>query len=253
MDNKQSVSAIILSKNEEVRIGACLEALRWVDEMIVVDNGSTDKTTAIAIQKKAFVIEDSSKDFSKIRTIAAKRAKGEWLLYVDADEVVTPDLRKEIEQVKKSREYNAYFIPRKNYYLGIEWPYEDGMVRLIRRKSLVRWIGVLHEHAEVKGKIGTLNNHFIHHTHRKLEEMVVKTNEWSAYEANLRYLAHHPKIVWWRFIRVMATAFWNSYITQGGWKIGTVGLIESMYQSFSIFITYAKLWELQRNTYEKMD
>jgi glycosyltransferase involved in cell wall biosynthesis len=253
MNHKPSLSAIILSKNEEARIGVCLYALGWAGERIVVDNGSTDKTAAIASQKKALVIEDSSRNFSKIRNAGAKRAKGEWLLYVDADEIVTRELRTEIERVVTLNEYNAYFIPRKNYYLGVVWPYEDGMVRLIRKKSLTGWIGVLHEHPQVKGKTGKLTNHLIHHTHRTLEEMVAKTNEWSDYEANLRFSAHHPGIVWWRLIRVMITAFWNSYFVQGGWKTGTVGLIESMYQSFSMFITYAKLWELQRHHYEKMD
>lgn len=75
--------------------------------------------------------------------------------------------------------------------------------------------------------------------------MVEKTNKWSDTEALLRFNSNHPKMTWWRFPRVMLTAFFNSYIRQGGWKAGAVGLIESVYQSFSMFITYAKLWELQ--------
>ena len=75
--------------------------------------------------------------------------------------------------------------------------------------------------------------------------MVNKTIEWSKTEAQLRLSINHPKMTWWRFPRVMITAFLNSYIRQGGYKVGMVGLIESVYQSFSMFITYARLWELQ--------
>ena len=77
--------------------------------------------------------------------------------------------------------------------------------------------------------------------------MLNKTIEWSSAEAMLRYNAGHPQMTWWRFPRVMLTAFFDSYIKQQGFRAGAIGLIESIYQSFSIFITYAKLWELQRN------
>ena len=145
----------------------------------------------------------------------------------------------------------AYVIPRKNYYLGSSWPSNDGMVRLIRKDSLIRWVGKVHEHAEIRGDVGRLRNHFLHDTHRTLEEMVAKTNEWSTVEAQLRYQHHHPLVSWWRLIRVMMTAFFDSFVSQGGWRAGTVGWIESVYQAFSIFVTYAKLWEMQQEANSK--
>ena len=75
--------------------------------------------------------------------------------------------------------------------------------------------------------------------------MVNKTLAWSKIDAELRFKSGHPRMTWWRFPRVMLTAFFDSYIKQGGWKVGTIGLIESLYQSYSIFITYARLWEMQ--------
>jgi len=75
--------------------------------------------------------------------------------------------------------------------------------------------------------------------------MVAKTNEWSVVEARLRLDAHHPPVVWWRLVRVMITGFWESFVRNGGWRAGTVGFIESIYQGYSMFITYAKLWEMQ--------
>ncbi|MCX6791872.1 MAG: hypothetical protein NT149_02440, partial [Candidatus Gottesmanbacteria bacterium] len=71
-------------------------------------------------------------------------------------------------------------------------------------------------------------------------------NEWSRLEANLRLDAHHPPVVWWRLLRVMTTGFSSSFFAQGGWRAGTMGWIESIYQGFSMFITYAKLWEVQQ-------
>ena len=104
----------------------------------------------------------------------------------------------------------------------------------------------MHESPIVEGAIGQLQSPIVHFSHRDLFSMVEKTNEWSEIEAKLRFKSQHPKMTWWRFPRVMMTAFFNSYILQGGWKIGTVGIMESIYQAFSTFITYAKLWELQK-------
>jgi hypothetical protein len=110
---------------------------------------------------------------------------------------------------------------------------------------LVEWYGQLHESPKIKGEVGELDEFIIHYTHDDLSSMVKKTNTWSDVEAETRIHIHHPKMTWWRFPRVMLSAFWDSYIRQSGWKAGTAGFIESIYQSFSIFITYAKLWELQ--------
>ncbi len=242
------ISAIIIARNEASRISGCIKSVAWADEIIIVDNGSTDETAKIAQKFKTIVIEQKIHDFARIRDIGAMRAKGKWLLYIDADEVATEELRNEVQKIVSSDlGINAYFIPRQNYYLGKLWPTRDGMVRLIRKNALVRWEGILHEHAVVKGETGILKSNFIHDTHRTLEEMVAKTNEWSVFEAILRLRSGHPPVVGWRLLRVMMTAFIHSYITEGGWKAGTVGLIESIYQAFSIFITYAKLWEMQKS------
>ena len=107
------------------------------------------------------------------------------------------------------------------------------------------WKGILHESPIIDGEIGILDGFVLHYTHRDLSSMLAKTIQWSDYEARLRYDANHPKMTWWRFPRVMIPAFYNSFITQQGWKIGVIGFIESVFQMFSIFITYAKLWELQ--------
>lgn len=247
MNPKIILSAIVLARNEAARLSKCLEHLSWADEIIVVDNGSTDLTQSIAKKYGAVVVIQNTEDFSVLRNAGAARAGGEWLLYVDADETVTQALQAEVADLTKGNiSQVAFFIPRKNYYLGSLWPAKDGMVRLIRKDALIRWVGAVHEHAEIKGNIGELKNYFLHNTHRTLEEMVAKTNEWSLTEARLRFHNHHPQVSWWRLLRVMTTAFFDSFVRQGGWRVGTVGWIESLYQAFSIFITYAKLWEIQQ-------
>lgn len=241
------ISVIVLAKDEEERIGACLDAVSWADERIVLDNGSTDGTVEVAKKHGAKVIKTSSKSFADIRNLGRRDAKGEWILYVDADETVTRDLSKEIQSIIKNPHGKiAYALRRKNYYLGKPWPYEEKILRLFQKSALKEWFGDLHESARVEGETGELKGVLLHNTHRTLEEMVAKTNEWSETEVILRFRSHHPIIVWWRLFRVMATAFFHSFIREGGWKAGTIGWIESIYQSFSMFITYAKLWELQQ-------
>lgn len=246
---KSNLSAVVIAKNEEPRIAACLESLQWADEILLVDNGSTDKTADIARKHKARIIEASGKDFSGLRTIGAQKATNDWILYIDADEEVPPGLKKEIEETIANHKEDTsagYFIERDTYYLGYHWPTRDRMERLFLKSKLMGWHGELHEAPQIEGNIGVLAHPLIHRTHRTLEEMITKTNEWSRTEAVLRFKAHHPTVVWWRLLRVMWTGFARSYFSQGGWRAGTVGWIESIYQAFSMFITYAKLWELQQ-------
>ena len=242
-----TVSTIVLALNEGKRIADCLKSISWADEIILIDNGSTDETKKIAKSLGAMIVEDTTRDFAHLHNIGKARAKGEWLLYVDADEVVSPELAKQIRNVidHQSPVISGYELRRKNYYLGHPWPGDEYILRLMRKNALTEWYGTLHETARVKGAIGRLDAPLIHYTHRSLEEMVAKTNLWSETEAKLRYDANHPPVMCWRLFRVMMTAFWDSLIRQGGWKAGTTGWIESIYQAFSMFITYAKLWELQ--------
>ncbi|MBI2420755.1 MAG: glycosyltransferase family 2 protein [Candidatus Levybacteria bacterium] len=242
------ISAIIITKNAENLIADCIDSLSFCEEVIVVDSKSEDRTREIATKMGAKVFEYDSSDFSKMRNFGLKMASGEWIMYVDSDERVTPSLREEITKSTNNptNKYVGFRIKRKNFYFGNhEWPYIEHLERVLKKDKLEGWYGRLHESPKVKGDVGTLEGYLLHYTHRNLTSMVNKTIEWSKIEAELRYNAGHPKMTWWRFSRVMLTAFLDSYVRQGGWRVGVVGLIESMYQSFSIFVTYARLWEMQ--------
>ncbi|HCS78146.1 TPA: hypothetical protein DIV55_00195 [Patescibacteria group bacterium] len=243
------LSAIILTKNETATIGDCLASLKDLqcDEILVIDDESTDQTVQIARAKKAQVYTHKKDNFAEARNFAATKAKGDWLLYIDADERLSAVLVTEIKKtLEKKTNYVAYSLLRVNYYLGKRWPKTEQLVRLLQKDKLIKWQGSVHETAEVNGEISALHEPLIHLTHRSLSEMVTNTIEWSQIEAELRFKAHHPPVTWWRIPRVMLPVFFDYYITQGGWQVGTVGLIESIYQAFSIFISYARLWEMQQ-------
>jgi len=251
-----TLSVIIITKNSADVIGDCLKSVSFADEIIVVDAGSSDQTRNIATLAGAVIVNGSENSFSEQRTIGFKAARGKWLLYVDADERVTSSLREEIHSVISNKVRDprtpqddrpvAFYVKRKNFYFGNhEWPYIENIIRLFHKDALKGWKGSLHESPVIKGEIGELEGYLLHYTHQNLFSMVEKTNQWSYTEAKLRFNLKHPRMKLWRFLRVMITAFFDSYVAQGGWKVGVAGIMESIYQAFSIFITYAKLWEMQ--------
>ena len=246
------ISAIILTKNSEDLLADCIESIKeLVDEIIVIDDTSTDRTVDLAKHLGARVetVVPGYLNFADKRNLGLKKTKSKWIFYIDADERLTSELSQSIQSVTnlKKPEYQAYKILRKNYYFGNhEWPFIESLERLFEKSSLKGWHGPVHETPKVDGKIGELKGLLLHYTHRDLTSMVNKTIEWSKIEAELRFKSNHPPVVWWRLPRVMITGFFNSYIRQKGYKAGTVGLLESIYQSFSIFLTYTRLWEMQQ-------
>jgi glycosyltransferase involved in cell wall biosynthesis len=251
MENK--ITAIIIARNEEKMLGDALDSVAFCDEVIVIDSGSIDNTREIAQKRGAKVYEIKSNDFSEFRNLGLNKAENDWILYLDADERISPELKDSIKKTIENSSVSAFTLRRKNFYFGKhEWPKIEKMPRLFKKAKLTKWQGRLHESPIVEGEIEEIKNGYIlHFTHRDLESMLNKTIEWSTQEALLRYNAGHPKMTWWRFPRVMLTGFLDSYVKQGGYKAGATGVVEGMFQSFSMFITYAKLWELQNQAKNK--
>lgn len=251
MKQKEKLSVAIIAKNAQEYIADAISSVSFANEIIVIDNTSVDNTSEIAKKMGAKVFPYKAKNFADARNYALQKAKGEWILYIDTDERVSNELATQIQHLVNNGENSetvAYKIYRKNFYYGNhEWPYIEKLERLFKKINLKEWYGELHESPKFDGSAGELDGFLFHYTHQRLDAMVEKTNRWSEIEAELRFKTHHPKMVWWRFFRVMITAFFDSYIRQKGWKAGMVGIIESFYQSFSMFVTYAKLWELQKN------
>lgn len=242
-----TLTCIIITRNEERNIAACIASAKFSNQIIVVDNKSKDKTVEIAKKQGALVISNNFSDFSKQREEGLKHNKSDWIIYLDADERITPELRGEIEEILKSpNSVDVFKIKRRNFYFGkFQWTFYDNLERLFKKDVIKGWYGKIHESPVIEGKIGELNNYIDHFTHSDLTSMLSKTIEWSDTEARIRLNSSHPRMSWWRFPRVMMTTFFSYYIKQRGYKVGTAGIVESMFQSYSIFITYAKLWEMQ--------
>jgi glycosyltransferase involved in cell wall biosynthesis len=252
----KGLTVIIVSKEDEDVIGDAIKSVKGFAEHILVIDGNRDDITRKAAEKLgAMVVRHQFKDFSDQRNFAILHAHTTWVLYLDSDERVTNEFKSEVERViAEYDEFSAiggYFIYRKTFYYGKDWHLQDKVQRLFLRNRFVEWTGAVHETPKIKGEFGVIQAPIEHYTHRNLSQMVRKTNEWSEYEAKLRFEKGHPPLVVWRFFRVMFTEFVGSYIKNKGYKNGTLGLIEAMYQAFSIYITYAKLWEMQKKLYKK--
>mgnify|MGYP001567050567 FL=1 len=242
------ISVLIISKNDGDVIGDCIKSVKdLADEVIVVDGGSQDKTIEISEKFGPKVVKNAFRNFADQRNLALSLAKNEWIFYIDSDERATPEFIESIKIKIESADDNigGFYIKRKTFYLGRDWGFSDKVERIFRKDKLRNWHGVVHETPDFEGHLEIINEPILHYTHRNLEQMIEKTNDWSEYEADLRLKANHPKMNIFRFLRVMITGFLRSYIAEKGYRNGTAGLIESIYQAFSMFITYAKLWEKQ--------
>ncbi len=257
------ISCIVLTYNEQEYLPGCLQSLGWVDEIVIIDAGSADDTLKIAEKAGAKIVKNSWHGFPNQRTIGAKHASGEWILYIDADERVSSKLKEEIQVLLRNNPaFHSYKIPHKNYILG-KWLkyggwYPEYQHRLMKRSELHRWNGELHEHPIIDGEVGILEGEIIHLTHRGMEWMLNKTIRYTKMEADLRFQANHPKIKAHHFFSSTLREFWYRAITKNGWKDGIIGWIEIFYQSFNHFLIMAWLWEMQRKedihtTYKKLD
>jgi len=248
---KVKISVVIPTKNEERMIKDCLASVKWADEIVVIDDYSQDKTREIAKKFGARVFLHRWQGFSQQKNYGFRKTKGEWVLFLDADERVTPELKTEILQIIKSPQVSfvGYKMPRLNNLLGQDmhfggW-YPDYQTRLVKREKFKGWRGKLHEQLLINGRVGRLKSHLYHLTHRSLSAMIEKTQRWSKIEAELLEKAGHPPVTWWRILRIMLTEFWQRGVKKQGWRDGTVGWIEIFFQMFSRFFTYARLWEKQ--------
>ncbi|RJR28786.1 glycosyltransferase family 2 protein [Candidatus Microgenomates bacterium] len=253
MEINNKLTAIIITKNEEKMIEDALKSLKFADEILVVDTGSFDKTIYIAKKYKAKIVKyTSGESFSDWRNKGLAEAKGNWVLYVDADERIPNALAGEISNILKTKSEGAFAIPRKNIVLGREllhggW-YPDYVKRLFSVNVLTQWTGDLHEEPVFSGKLLHLENSMLHIKHETFSEMLIKTNKWSQIEAKLMFDANHPPMNTVRFVSAMWREFWSRMVLRNAYLDGKVGVIFSIYQVFSRFVSYAKLWEMQNES-----
>lgn len=256
------LSIIVIAKNEEEMIKACLESVKWADEVVVVDNGSTDDTLKIAKKFTDNVFEFKEFDFAALRNFAMSKVSGDWVLYVDADERVLNPLKEEMLEIIKNTKNSAFALSRKNIIFGAEVSYgpykKDWVIRLFKKTDFETWVGRVHEYGKFKGELGYSKNSLLHLTHRNLDQVILKSLSWSHIDANLRLEVNHPPMSGWRFLRILFGEFFYQGVVRRGFFAGTIGTIDSILQTFSLFMTYVRLWQLQQKqslekTYQEID
>ncbi len=246
----ESVTAVIIARNEENMIANCIDALQWCDAVLVLDTGSADRTVQVAEQLGAKTARAKGKNFSDWRNEAAQQVDTTWILYIDADERVTPALAKAIQSRLHRSDFDAFRLQRNNIMWGRWFQFggwqSDTLLRLVHKNRLQGWVGEVHEHAEVIGRVGEIEEPLVHLTHRSLYDGLRKSIEWTDIEARLLLEANHPKVGPARLIKIVTFDLFKRIVFQKAWKDGAEGVVEAMIQSMNRFLVYTRLWELQQ-------
>ncbi len=247
------ISGIVINKNGGKKLVGCLESLKFCDEILMVDSGSTDGSIVLAKKAGAKVVEVGEIGFAAGRNIGAENARGEWLLYVDADERITSALAEIILErvnILTHQRINSFRIYRQNIILGKWlrhggwWP--DPVHRLIKKSALKEWRGELHEYSVVIGEVGLIKEPLVHYSKDSVSEMVQNSRLFAPIEAELKLKAGHPPVKIYHFILAMWGEFWRRGIVRVGWLDGWVGVFEVLYQMWHQALVYSILWEKQR-------
>jgi len=238
------LSVIIITKNEAENIHACLESVAWADEIIVVDSGSSDATVEICKSFGAQVHVHDWPGFGAQKNRALDYASKEWVLSIDADERVTPELRTEINSVQRNPQADGYEIPRLSSFCGrfmhhSGW-YPDYVTRLFRRGAARFSDDLVHERLIVNGSVEKLRQHLLHETFHDLEELLTKINQYSTagarmlneknQTASLKKAVGHA--IW---------AFFRTYLLRMGFLDGREGFMLAVSTAESTYYRYAKL------------
>ena len=253
---KPTVSAFIVCLNEEKQIRRCLESVKWCDEIVVVDSGSTDNTLAICREYTDRIFQRPRPGHSEQKQFALEQCRCDWVLNIDSDEEVSMELRGEILGVlsRKASDRDrtqGYDICRLIHFLDRWWDhggwYPEYRLRFFQRKS-TRWGGVNpHEKALVSGKITKLRGVIYHHTYTSLHHQVECLNRHSTNmakalsRAEVPYRANLPRILFHAVGR-----FVKFYFLKRGFKEGAPGFIVACVEAGYTFLKYAKLWEIQK-------
>ena len=252
MSNKIPLSVVVITKNEGSRLADCLKSVDWADEVIVVDDKSTDDTVAVAKAHGAKVFERAMDIEGKHRNYAYGLAGHDWVFSLDADERVTPELKQEIiETLKNSPSCNGYAVPRRNF-MGNVWVKHGGMypsaqLRLFR-KGEFRYDeqAEVHPQAYMKDPRGTLKSDILHYTYRDFTDAIAKLDRQTDLEAR-KWFRENRKVGTLSILRKTTDRFWRAYISKKGYKDGVIGLFLAVNSGMYQFLSYAKYWELKRN------
>lgn len=247
-------SVVIVTKNEERNIGNALESVKDFEDIVVVDSFSEDRTVQICKEYTDRIFQHKWQGYAKQKQIAIDYAKKDWVFLLDADERMSPELKKEISNLftdKTKIVYQGYYIPRKNYFLGkwIKhsgwWP--DYTIRLFRKDSSQVQQREVHEKIIVKGQIGYLKNPLEHYTYETISEFISKMQNYSTLSAKEIIKEKIPLTM--LFLKMTINpifTFIKMFLLKQGFRDGFYGFILSVLYSFYTFLKYLKTWELKK-------
>jgi len=239
------ISAVVLTKNEEKNIKACLKSLVFCDEIIVIDDFSKDKTREIAEQMGARVLKRQLEgNFSSQRNFALRQTSAEWVLFVDGDERISSDLAGEILNYEsRIMNYDGFYFKRRDYFLGKWLRYgETAKVKLLRlaKKKAGKWQGKVHENWKIeKGRIGELKHPLFHYSHPTINQFLDQINKYTSLRAK-----ELTDFRWSRMLFYPILKFIQNYFLRFGFLDGFPGLVIAWLMSYHSLIVRVKIWEL---------
>lgn len=243
------ITASVITKDADSTIERCLNSLQWADEIVVVDDYSLDKTADLAKKFDAKVYKHKlNSDFAAQRNFALAKCSNEWVLFVDADEEVTPELKGEIQRTVQNDSVDGYFVSRQNIFNGKklkggEW----GRVKLLRlgRKSKGEWKRSVHEYWDIKGETATLHYPLLHYSPSTLAGFVKSLNNYSSIHAKENQLSGKTPNIY-KIIFYPAAKFMKNFVWEGGYKDGVEGFLMAVFMSFHSFLSWSKQYSNQR-------
>ncbi len=250
---REKLSVNVITYNEAAKLDAALASVSWADEIIVIDSHSPDHTIEVARKYTDKIYQEPFCGYGALRNLAIERSAHPWILSLDTDERVTPELREEIEQEFQSPRADAYRIPRRSHFLG-RWIrhggwYPDYRSMQLFRKERGRYTDRLaHDHLELIGpaRVASLRNHIDHFTHDSLDEYLYKTTRYA------ELMAQEMKKQGRRFFPTQLVSrplamFLKMYLIKQGFRDGRLGLILAGLYAYYTFLKYAIFWDLSRN------
>ena len=245
-----SISAVIITKNEEHNIRECLKSVDWVDQIVVVDAESHDRTQEIAKEFTGQLFVRPWPGFGAQKNFGIDQARSDWILILDADERVSSELQAEIQNLLHSwsvADPVAFEVPRRNIFYGkwVRWggAYPDCQIRLFR-KGKAKYNDVeVHENLLVSGEVGVLKGYFDHYTERQIVDHFRKFNLYTTLAARQKRKST-DQVHWHHLLFNPLIVFLKTYLLRRGFRDGIRGFIFAVFASMYTFVKYAKLWEI---------
>lgn len=243
------VSAVIITRDEESNIGRCIKSVKWANEIIILDSGSVDKTKEIAQDLGAIVYDIEWRGYGHSKRAAVERASGDWILSLDADEEITPELAEEIKNAIENDNFSGFYIPRLTNFLG-RWIrhsgwYPDYVLRLFKKDSGNFTEALVHEKVLVGGACSRLRNHMLHYSYPDISTYFKKLDMYSSLSAReLLKKGKNFRIA--SFLIKPIAAFYKHFIFKAGFLDGLEGFLIAILSAFGVITKLIKLRQLEK-------